>query len=305
MTEPSLLTSLRDTLLVARFELLRARRTWQAMAVILLFAIASGGSTYGFVQLLLEIENNLAAALGVPPTDSPGALTDVLLASDDLRRVMRGLINDWSLIDDVLEWPLVAIFHFWTSLVLVPWLAAFVSADTISEDVRTRAVRFELLRTGRLELVYGRFLGQCLLLAASLFLGGLTSFAVAWWYMILPDPLYVMYGLLAMSLRAFLWGLPFLGLGVACSESVKSATWARILALIGTTFAFIGHGILIWLRTKGYGLFVAPLIAISPASWIRSLWAGGLDTALAGLYLPAFAMVLVGLGYLVLARRDA
>ena len=56
------MTSLRDVLLVARFDVLRALRTWWAGALFLLYGLATAGAAWAFIKLVGVMENALAAA---------------------------------------------------------------------------------------------------------------------------------------------------------------------------------------------------------------------------------------------------
>ena len=81
--------SARDTALVARFEIVRAVRTWRALALVVLYLVATAGGARIFVDFLSSLENRLAETLGVPPTDHPGAMTARLL-----EEVRRGTVKN-------------------------------------------------------------------------------------------------------------------------------------------------------------------------------------------------------------------
>ncbi|HHO50576.1 MAG TPA: hypothetical protein ENK18_06790, partial [Deltaproteobacteria bacterium] len=82
---------MRDVFLVARFEVLRAIRTWRALALIVLFMVASAGASFLFVQFIGLIENTLAQQMGVPPTQVPGAMLGELVASGTWRDLVEGM----------------------------------------------------------------------------------------------------------------------------------------------------------------------------------------------------------------------
>lgn len=65
---------MRDIWLVARFEVLRAIRTWRAVALLVLYAVASGGAAWLFTKFVGLMENTLADQLHVARTTTPGAM---------------------------------------------------------------------------------------------------------------------------------------------------------------------------------------------------------------------------------------
>lgn len=302
---PSIFMSLRDVGLVARFELLRAIRTWQGLAVIVLYVIASMGTTYLFISALGEVEHELATSLGVPQTETPGAMLDVVIKDESFRQFIGALIGDESLVDNVLKWSPITTIHLWTNLLMVPFLATFVSADAISVDLRSRALRFELLRTGRLELVSGRFLGQAILCGVAGLFAAMGAGAVALLAMVGNDPLWLAVGLVWAAWRSWVFGLPFLGLGLAMSQLTASPAWARILALVGTAGSWIAYGLLQWTMHTKLGWLVAPLAGLFPQTWMRLLWEGGGSAWVATGYFAALGLTWMALGHALTRRRDA
>ncbi len=302
---PSFTTSLRDVSLVARFELLRAIRTWQGLAVIILYVIASIGSTYLFVQILGALERELAFTLQVPPTDTPGAMLDSLVNSKNFRDMVAFFVGDERLVDATLFWSPVATFHLWMNLLLMPFLATFVSADAISVDLRSRALRFELLRTGRLELVSGRFLAQAILCGIAGLAAAGASWTVALLTMVGNDAFWLGVGLLWAGWRSWVFGLAFVGLGVGVSQLTASPAWARILGLVGTALTWGLFGLLAWATTQVPAWIIAPLQLTLPQTWIRLLWEGGTLSLAAAVFLVALGLTWMTAGYVVTARRDA
>lgn len=302
---PGIGVALRDVALVARFELLRAVRTWQALAVIVLYVVASAGATYLFIQGLGQFENVTADALHVPRTEYPGALLTQLMKGDAFRGMIGAMVGDPNLVDRVLELPILAIFHQWTGLILLPYLATLVSAEAISTDIASRALRFELLRTGRLELVLGRFAGQALLCGIAAMMSAVATAVVGFLFMVGLDPLALAWGLVISTSRTWMYGLPFIGIGLMCSQLTSSPAWGRVLATIATSFTWIGFGLLRWGTHKGYGMFTEPLLPLLPESWVRQMWEGGTSVAIAGTYFVALSIALVALGNAWLSRRDA
>lgn len=302
---PGLWVSTRDALLVARFELIRAVRTWQALALIAMYLVATGGGGWIFVQILAEAEGALADTLRVARAPYPGTLTAELVHNSTFREMVGAMVGDDRLVDTVLAWPFLAVFHLWLSLLIVPYLATFTSAESISADLRTRAVRFELLRTGRLELAVGRFVGQALLTLFAGLLAGSVTVAVGLGFMAAQSPIDLAWGAAVMSLRAWSWGLPFVGIGLLCSQLTASPAWARVLAIGATSGTWVAYGLTTWAAHAGYGVWVAPIKAVLPSVWVRMLWEGGLNTGAAALYFASLGLAATWLGHQWRSRRDA
>ncbi len=300
------MTELRDIGLIASFEVRRAVRTWRALALIVLYVVATAGAAYVFTQIIGAAEQSLASTLGVPATDTPGTMLTELKANREFRGALSQAVGGTDQLDALLQWPLLAIFHLWFSFLLVPFFAASASAESIALDVRTRALRFEALRTGRLEIVLGRFLGQLLLtgLAAAASIGGVWT--VGMLYMVGHTPLGLATGLVWFAVRAWFFSIPFVGIGVACSQLTASPAWARVLAISMTAGSWVALGIARWLETRGDGWAIVAdlLIQILPQGWLMTMWAPGLDWMVAALVCSALGLVAVGLGYARFAGRD-
>ena len=97
--------SVRDTLLVAGFEVNRAVRTWRALALILLYVIANVGGAYIFTEALAAIEQSVASSMGVATTRWPGALSEQVRQSEQLTTVLTGFVGDEALVDHIRAYP--------------------------------------------------------------------------------------------------------------------------------------------------------------------------------------------------------
>ena len=305
MTEPGIFRSFRDAALVARFEILRAVRTWQALAVIVLYVVTNAGATRIFVRILQAVENSIATGLHVPVTQYPGAMLDKALHDDEFRQLIGGMIGDDRLVDTVLHWPILAIFHLWLGIALMPFLAASTSAECISVDLRSRALRFEVQRTGRLELVAGRFGGQALLTAVGSLLAIGSTFTIGMLFMVGNHPAELLGTLLYLSLRSWAFSLPFIGVGVACSQLTASPAWARVMAIVATSMSWVAYAIALWGQESDHlPWLAAAVLQILPQGWILELWKPGASWVGASVVFLALGLTCTGAGYLRFARRD-
>lgn len=296
--------SLRDTWLVARFEVLRAVRTWRALALVVLYVVATAGGAWIFVHVLHTLESALADTLHVPPTAKPGALIDQLLKGKELPRMIGDMIGDQALVAQVLRYPVLAIFHLWESLVLIPFFAASAAAESIAIDLGSRTLRYEAVRTGRLELAMGRFAGQAGLTALASAVGVLGTFTVGMLAMVGNDPVVLLGALLWLTVRGWAFALPFVGLGIAMSQWTASPNWARVLAIGGTAGSWIAWGLCRWLERHHAGVVADVLRQVLPQGWMLGLWHATPGWLLSAGVCAGLGVVLVALGYLRFSRRD-
>lgn len=296
--------SLRDVGLVAGFEVLRALRTWRAQALVLVYVVANLGGAYLFVEILGEIERNLATQMGVATTRWPGVLSEELRSSEELSEMVGFLVGDPETAAAVLSYPLLAIWQLWVGLLLVPFLSSTAASEALCLDVGNRAIRYEALRTGRIELVAGRFLGQ---LALSL-LATAISLALVWCLgMALvhqQDPVELAIGLAWLGLRAVAFAFPFAGLGLAVSQITTSAGWARVLAIAGTAASWVLYGVTNWVQDDPWVYATDALAPLLPQSWLDALWIPGPAWLGSAGVCFALGVAAVGAGFLVFDRRD-
>ncbi len=298
-------TSLRDTLLVARFELLRNLRTWRAIALCLLYVACTAGGAYIFVQGIGAMENAAAETLGVPATDKPGAMIERLRERGDLERMLGEMLPDQpGVVERVLDWPLMTMFHLWLAFILVPFLAVTTAAECIAVDLHNRTVRFECTRTGRLEMVFGRLLGQALLmtLASLLAVGG--TWVVAMTAMVGNDPLKLLWTLLAVTPLVLALTLPFLGIGAAFSQLTSSPNVARVFSLGAVIASWILFGLAFDFEDGSWWWLWTPIKLVLPQAWMFDLW-----KPYPGWLMPLGVLTLLGFAYTAVAyplflRRD-
>lgn len=296
---------MRDIWLVARFEILRAIRTWRAVALLVLYAVATGGATYLFTRVVWLLENGVARQLGVAETQVPGAMLDKLVASDTWRELVTAMTGAPHLVEHVVRIPPLAMFELWFGFLLVPFFAASASAECIAIDVQSRAIRYEALRTGRLELVLGRFAGQLVLTFAAT----LVSVGIAWGvglgFMVVERPLELLGWLVAFAPRAWMFSLPFVAIGVTASQLTASPAWARVLAIGGTALTWVLFG-LAQLAELDERVPVLRDVALQllPQGWLRGFWEPGVGWLASGAACGALGVALLALGYARFARRD-
>lgn len=297
------LASIRDVYLVARFDVLRALRTWWAAALFLLYGLATTGATWVFIKLVGAMENALAKQLRVPETDKPGAMLQQLVESESFREVLQGMVGSEAALEQVLQVPVLAIFNLWFGFVAIPFFAAMASAECLSGDMASRAIRYEALRTGRLELVAGKYVGQLLLTFIATMISILGVFVLGMTQMRGNDPVALLWWLSWLSLRAWFFSMPFVGIGVATTQLTTWPMLSRVMALIATAATWVAYASLgLFQDTKL--VFIADLFAqILPQGWMHQMWEP------VGWVVPALVCACLGpvialIGYVRFAGRD-
>lgn len=298
---------LRDAALVAGFDLGESLRSWRVIALLVLYVGSAVASAGGFVAMLSELENTLAEQLRVSATDKPGALTEALMASEQLHQALSELTGDPSLVDSLVKIPLIALVYAWSALTFVPLLVTLTACEVIASDVSSGACRYSLVRTDRLTWALGRGLGQAVLLALGILCGALGAWVVGLLYLQGFAPADTAWWLLRLGGRAWVNGLPYLGLALGVSLVTKSTMSARALALvllvaIGALDTFLASD---WAREHGPTL-VDTVRQVMPGAHTMALWRPDLLERLPSMVMQlALGCAYFGLGFAVFARRDA
>ena len=301
------LRRLRDAALVAGFDLFESLRSRKVLVLLALYVAGAMAAAGGFVRMLHELEGTLAEALKVSATDKPGALTDALMASEELRRALGDLVGDPSLVDALIRVPVLALFYGWMAFTFVPALVTFTSCDAVSSEVATGSSRFALFRAERISWALGKLGGQAALMGVGIlggalgtwiigaaFLSGFSLVDSAWW-------------LARLSVCAWWKGLPYLGLAMGVSLATRTPNGARALALAGLIALGIGDSIL----ANDHVLEYAPVVL----STLRLLFPGGytidhwrpdiVERAPAMIMQLSLAIAYFSVGFARFYRRDA
>ncbi len=272
----STLTSMRDAAQVARFHVVKAVRTRTLMFMVSIYVIAAAGIAWIFRGIIHELEKNAAGVLRVPVTDTPGAMIDTLREQGDLADTLRALVPEPGLLDWALELPILTVSHFWMALGTLPFLAAAAGAEIISPAIKDRSLRFELVRTGRLELVMGRWGGQAILMMFATLMSILGPWVIGVFFMANQPPLDQASTLLMVTPRLIAWSLPFLGLGVACSQLTANTNGARTLALGSVVGTWILWGTLKTDWLSDHVPILADILSpLMPQNYVVGLWGAG------------------------------
>ncbi len=297
---------LRDALVVAEQDLaesLRSRKALVLMGLYLAGALAACGI---FVRVLQEVESVVADQLRVAQTSRPGAMTARIMQSDELLRVIEGLIGDGDLARELVQTPPMALFYGWVALTFVPPLVALTSGDAIAGELSTGAARFALIRTDRLSWAVGKYVGQAALLAVGVALGAVGAFIVGWSGLLSFTPGETAVWLARLGARAWVYGVAWLGIVMGAGQLTRSVPKARGLALL----ALVVIGVSSVLLQTSWVLDRAPVLAetvhqLLPGAHQLDLWRP--DPARRGIAVGALLTIggaAFAVGHLRLSRVD-
>ena len=300
-----MMASIRDILHISYFQLLRAFRTRTILFLTSVYLLISTGMAWIARNIIHELENSTADLLLVPKTKTPGAMMETLRTQDDFHRIIENLIPEPEMFEWAMTTPILTIFHYWMSLLLLPFIVAIIGAESISPNIENRSIRYEILRTGRLELILGRLLGYSILITFGTFLAVLGPLAVGSLFMV-QQPFWQSFAvLLGFVPKLILWSLPFLGIGISSSMLWGYTNLSRILALSSVVVSWILFGI----TNYGFLYFEYPLLCdiltpLIPQSHIIDLWNVGWDWVPSGMILLFLGFGFSLLTYPIFVRKN-
>jgi ABC-type transport system involved in multi-copper enzyme maturation permease subunit len=319
-------TPLRDTYLVAGFELREMLRSRRAFLVVALYLLMAAFATFNFVRLLNVTEN-----LTQPPPwrrdrgiVQPTARAQVAQAPvartpagagpsqgaffsrySPFRGILSGQVTDTTTLDFLVAKPLIALFFVLVCLFAVPILIMITASESIAQELQTRGVRFTALRTGRVEFVVGKALGQGLLMAVVVLLSAGMCLAMGAWKLADFEWGPALTAMLIFWPRIVVFCVPFVGLAALCSMNCSSTLSARAFALIGLGALWSVHGLTSYYSDTSLAGFFNALDTLEPFAYQSDMWTATYATvgpAMAALI--GLAVLYVGIGLIFYTRRD-
>jgi ABC-type transport system involved in multi-copper enzyme maturation permease subunit len=157
------------------------------------------------------------------------------------RNVLRGSVDGESAIDFLSGMPAITLFHMFISLLIMPLVIMLTSSESIAQEIQTRGVRFVGLRTGRIEFVLGKVLGQGATIAGMTLLAAAICIAMAAWKLGDFEFMPTLSALLLFWPRLLAYCVAYLGLAALCSMNSSSTVASRTFSIIGLVFLSITH----------------------------------------------------------------
>lgn len=288
--------------LVARFELAEALRSRLVIVILVLYGAGAALGAYLFSKALgaaeRAVRDNLPTALGAH--DAP----EDLVRRQALPRVISGLIDDPALREELVQIEPLALFYGFMALQLVALLVLFTSGGAHAADVARGTTRFVLTRCDRLSWALGKLLGHAALLAGGLLAGAAVTLIVGFAQGRF-DATSALW-LLRAALRAWTYGLAYLGLFAGIALVVRAPAPARVFSVLLLFGLWVVHGLVHseWLARIVPGVGHAGWLF--PAEYKLLLWSPSwLVSSFASAGLIAIGAAGFALGHLSFRRSDA
>ena len=257
-----------------------------------------------FSVLVLLVVGSVAKAVRTSVNEKVGQLgsdAGVQQAYAQARTGILGFLfsDEPAILEALKEIPLVVLIVFKVTLVFLPAYVALMGFDQISGELGTRSIRYLTVRARRSSVLFGKFLGQAVLLLGLVLVIDLGIFAYAKATNEDFTPAMLATALPRFWAAAMVFSLAYVALTSLCSTLFRSSALSLVVNLVGL-FSF-------WLMDV-VGRAESGLGAIryaSPSHYATML----LDPRVAqfaigvGAY-AGFAAVFLGAAYAVIRTRD-
>jgi len=283
-----------------------AIRSRRALVLLVLYLGAALLCMNGTISVLGKMETELAAVLQLPDTGETGVVSASLWKSRPFNRLVRSVVGESPVLDDISGRHPVELIYAWFVFLCAPLLTVLVAGTRVSEDLRSGAVRYMLVRETRLEWSVGKYLGQAIMIAVALVVSAMGAAVVAFCRLPSGTAASLFLPLLNWGLRAWIYSLAWLGLALGISHLTRSPGRATSLGIVAIGLFGALPTIMDFLCAfKGAPGVLTHLRMLVPAGAEMSLWRFSSVPLLTG----SFHLVILGLTYLMagaafFCRRD-
>ncbi|MBR2839338.1 MAG: ABC transporter permease [Kiritimatiellae bacterium] len=299
--------SARRVWLAAMAEWRGAIRSRRALVLLVLYLASAVLCMYGTISILGKMETELASILQLPDGGQTGVVSETLWKSEPFRRLVRAVVRDSLVFEDLLSHHPVDLLYAWFAFLFAPMLVVLVSGGRVAEDRSSGAVRYMLMRVTRLEWSAGKYAGQAMLIACAIAASALGAWCVVLCRLPSASAVRLFEPLLVWGAKAWVYSLSWLGLSLGISHLTRTSGKAVALGILCVGLLSAAPGFLGFLVGHlGWPQALLHLEAVMPGGAEHALWRSS-PVALAA---AAFHLVTLGLVYLmagaaVFAGRDA
>ena len=283
-----------------------AIRSRRALVLLVLYLGAAVLCMNGTISVLGRMEKELAVVLQLPESDETGVVSASLWKSKPFNRIVRSVVGESPVLDDISGRHPVELIYAWFVFLCAPLLTVLVAGTRVSEDLRSGAVRYMLVRETRLEWSVGKYLGQALMIAVALVVSAMGAALVTFCRLPSGTAASLFLPLLNWGLRAWIYSLAWLGLALGISHLTRSPGRATSLGIVAIGLFGALPPLMDFLHTfQGWPGVLTHLRMLVPAGAEMSLWRFSAVPLLSG----SFHLVILGLTYLMagaafFCRRD-
>ncbi len=283
-----------------------AIRSRRALVLLLLYLASAVLCMNGTISVLGRMEKELASMLQLPDAGETGVVAASLWKSKPFNRAVRSVVGDSPVLQDISGRHPVELLYAWFVFFCAPILTVLVAGTRISEDIRSGAVRYMLVRETRLEWSLGKFIGQALMIAMALVASALGATAVAFCRLPAGTAASLFLPMLNWGLRAWVYSLAWLGLALGLSHLTRSPSRATAFGIIAICLFGALPPLTEFLHTTaGWPAALTHVRMLVPAGAEMSLW----RFSPVPLAVGSFHLITLGLTYLMagaafFCRRD-
>ncbi len=300
------MTSLSRTAQIAAAEFHGAMRSRRAIVAVLLHLLLSVLCMNGTISMLGRMERELVTVLRLPEGEKTGIVSATLWKSTMFQRMVKKSVGD-EVYDDIAGRHPVELIYAWIAMAFSPLLAILLAGNRISDDLRSGAARYLLVRATRAEWAAGKFAGQVLLTALALAVGTAGAWTVAMARLSGIGAVPLLAAMADWWLRVLIYSTAWLGIALGISQMTHSGSRATALGILALFAFLILTPILAkWGRSDGWRACLENLDILIPYTAKSLLWRRGpIPLLVATGHLLSLGLLYFSLGYARLARRDA
>jgi ABC-type transport system involved in multi-copper enzyme maturation permease subunit len=300
------MNSLRRIWHTALWEWSGAIRSRRALVIILLYLAAALLCMNGSISILGKMEKELAVILQLPQSESTGVVSASLWRSKPFNKIVKSVVGEGPVLDDISGRHPVELLYAWFAFLCAPLLAVLVCGTRVSDDLRSGAVRYMLVRESRIEWSLGKFIGQILMVAIAFAASSFGAAAIAFCRLSPGTAAELLPAMINWGMRAWIYSIAWIGLALGVSHLTRAPGRATAIGI----FAICIFGALPPLMEfsqsfLGWPAIVGQVRMIVPSGPETQLWRSSAVALLTG----SFHLVTLGLVYLmagvsVFSKRD-
>jgi ABC-type transport system involved in multi-copper enzyme maturation permease subunit len=260
----------------------------------------------GSISVLGKMEKELAVVLQLPESEKTGIVSASLWKSKPFTKIVRATVGEGPVLDDIFGRHPVELLYAWFAFLCAPLIAVLVCGTRVSDDLRSGAVRYMLVRETRLEWTLGKYVGQTFMIGVSLAASSLGAVSVAFFRLSPEIATELAFPMLTWGVRAWIYSLAWIGLALGLSHLTRSPGRATALGIFTICFFAVASPLIGYFHSH-FGLpnAVLQIRMLFPSSPESLLWRSSLTPLVSG----TFHLLMLGLVYLMVgatafSRRD-
>ena len=288
--------SLRRIFQTAIWEWGGAIRSRRALVILLLYLASAVLCMNGTISILGKMEKELSTVLQLPDSAETGVVSATLWKSKPFTRIIRSAVGDSPVLDDIFGRHPVELLYAWFVFFCTPILAVLVAGTRVSDDLRSGAVRYMLVRETRLEWSLGKSAGQAAMVGVALAASAAGATVVAFCRLPAATAASLFVPMLNWGLRAWIYSLAWIGLALGLSHLTRSSGKATAFGIMAICLCGMLPPILEFLHTNAdWPVAATHIRMLVPAGAEMSLWRFSAAPLISG----SFHLVTLGFAYLM------